>query len=267
MSPLWRDEIRLRIAPGEIGISRLARGVRPVRTAEVVQRIESSGLQWQPALAAVAELLDDAKWRAPHVRVVVSNLWSRYALVPWASELVNAEERATHARICLAATYGSMDDSWQVSLSEAQPGRARVACALPQALIAGIAELTALRGTRVVSLQPRLIASYNEWRHRLPDEGGWFVCVEEGALAAARLDCREWDRVYSARIARDWSVELLRLRTFARLASSSGQSGRVFVHAPPRLRSLAGVDDAGLEWLCDEPQPAAAGATVVTLPV
>jgi hypothetical protein len=236
-----------------------------VCTGEIVQGVESSDLQWQPALTALAGLLSDAKWRAPDARVVISNQWARYAIVPWASELVTAEERASHARICLAATYGNVDDSWRVSVSEGEPGRPRVACALPEALIAALVDLSAAHRMRIVSLQPLLIASYNEWRHRLPDDGGWFVCVEDGALAAATLGAREWDRVYSARIGPDWSVELLRLRTFARMASS-GESRRVFVRAPPRLRSLAGVDGSGLEWLGDEPRPATS-ATVVRLPV
>lgn len=266
MSPLWRDELRLNIAPGEIRVSRWSRGVRPLCVGELVQGVVSSGLQCLPALTAIRELFSDARWHAPHARVVVSNLWARYAIVPWAAEVVTAEERASHARICLAATYGPLDESWTVSLSEAEPGKPRIACALPEGLVDGIKDSCAAHGTRVISLQPLLIASYNEWCHRLPDEGGWFVCVEDGALAAARLGSREWDRVYSARIGQDWSVELLRLKTFARMASSSGESGRVFVHGPPRLRSLAGVDASGLEWLGDVPRPAA-GATVVRLPV
>lgn len=122
---------------------------------------------------------------------------------------------------------------------------------------------------RLVSLQPLLVSAYNEWRHRLPAEGGWFVCVEDGALTAARLSADAWDRVYAARIGADWSRELLRLRAFARVASSSSESGRVFVHAPPRFRSLASVEDPGLEWLstADDTQPGDSIATVVRLPV
>lgn len=233
---------------------------------EFVQSVESSGLQWQPALAALQGLLKDPKWHTPHARVVVSNLWARYAIVAWEPQLVTPEEHLAHARICLAATYGNMDESWRVTLSEAEAGKPRIACALPEGLIAHLKELTSAHEIRVISLQPQLIAAYNEWRERLPDEGAWFVSVEDGALVAARLGHRDWDRVYCARIGPDWSVELLRLKTFARMASSSGEAGRVFVHAPRRLRTLAGVDGEGLEWLGDEPLQRVS-ATVVRLPV
>ena len=232
MSPLWRDEIRIRFAPGEVSVARMNRGLRPVCAGELAHCVESSGLQWQPALAALETLLGDSRWRAPHARIVVSNLWARYAIVPWAPELVTSDERLSHAGICLAATYGSMDDSWRVSLGEAEPGKSRVACALPEGLIAGLTELMSAHDLKVVSLQPLLIAAYNEWRHQLPEEGGWLVCIEDGALAAARLGARDWDRVYSARIGPNWSVELLRLRTFARMASSSGEAAQAGRRGP-----------------------------------
>lgn len=233
---------------------------------EFAQNVESSGLQWQPAFSVLEKLLSDSRWRAPNARVVLSNLWARYAIVPWTPELVTTEECLSHARICLAATYGNLDDGWHVSLSEAEPGKSRVACAIPGGLLARLSELMTAHDMRLVSLQPLLISSYNEWRQRLPDEGGWFVCIEDGSLAAVKVGVGEWDRIYAARIGEDWSVELLRLRTFARMASSSGSAGRVFVLAPPRLRSLAGLDSAGLEWLGDD-TPHAASATIVTLPV
>jgi hypothetical protein len=266
VSPLWRDETRIWIAPGEIRISRFNRGVRPTPAGEVTRRVESSGLQWQPALSAIESLLQDAQWCAKNVQVVISNLWTRYAIVPWAPDVVSGEERGAYARICLSQIYGTVDDTWRVTLSESQTGRASVACAVPEALIGSLRVLLNARGLRLASLQPLLIASYNQWVRRIPDGPAWFVCVEEGALTAARLAIGEWDRVYAARIGQDWSVELLRLQAFARMASSPGASVRVFVHAPARLRELAGVDESGLEWLSDEPsQPAS--ATVVRLPV
>jgi hypothetical protein len=94
-----------------------------------------------------------------------------------------------------------------------------------------------------------LIDAHNRWRDRLPESAGWFVHVEDGALAAARLAHAGWDRVYTARIGTDWGVELSRLRMFARLAAQGSDGNRVFVDAPARLRRLAADCDPDIEWL------------------
>ena len=105
-------------------------------------------------------------------------------------------------------------------------------------------------------MQPALIAAHNRWRDRLPQSAGWFVHVEDGALAAARLAQTGWDRVYTARIGADWAMELSRLRTFARLAAQTSASSRVFVDAPARLRRIAARCEPDIEWL-EAAEPAA----------
>jgi hypothetical protein len=249
VSPLWRDEIRVRLAPSEVHIRRMRRGARPVCAAEITRFIESAPGEWHPAIAALNACLGDSEWRGAHARVVVSNLWARYAIVPWSDTLTSDAERVAHARICLAETYGNTGQDWRVCLGNTAPGEARVACAIPEGLLADLRETLALHGTRMLAVQPALIAAYNRCRDQLPENAGWFVNIEAGALAAARLVPDGWDRVYSARIGADWAMELMRLKTFARLASRNGGNGRVFVDAPARLRRLAGASDPAIEWL------------------
>jgi hypothetical protein len=102
------------------------------------------------------------------------------------------------------------------------------------------------------SLQPQLISAYNHWRGQLPDGGAWFVSIEQGTLAAARLARGGWDRVHSVRIGADWAIELRRLQTFGRLANNSAQEGSVYVDAPAGLRIAAGPSATDLVWLEEE---------------
>ncbi len=102
------------------------------------------------------------------------------------------------------------------------------------------------------SLQPQLVSAYNHWRGKLPDGGAWFVSIEQGTLAAARLTRGGWDRVHSVRIGADWAIELRRLQTFGRLANNSAQEGSVFVDAPAGLRIAAGANAGDLVWLEEE---------------
>jgi hypothetical protein len=217
--------------------------------------VDAVSLDWQPALADLDACLAESEWQGARARVVVSNLWTRYAIVPWSDTLANDEERRAHACICLAETYGAMGPEWHVRFSDGEPGQARIACAIHEGLLAGLRTTIAARRGRVLSVQPALIAAHNRWRDRLPQATGWFVHVEDGALAAARLVATGWDRVYTARIGADWGIELSRLRTFARLAAQSSASSRVLVDAPARLRRLAAACEPDIEWL-EAPEPA-----------
>lgn len=266
MSPLWRDEIAILLAPRRVALTRMSRGIRPHCAGETNLRVESgSHIDWRPALAVLHSLLADTAWQRANARVVISDHWARYAIVPWSDEISNDEERLAYSRICLANIYGKVADQWQVNVSEAAPGEARVACAIPETLLGEIrATLEAYR-LPLVSAQPQLIAAYNVWRARLPDANGWFVAIDEGTLTAARLVRGSWDRVYSARIGTDWMVELQRLKTFGRLAAQDGENGRVYVDAPFWLRKLAGDSDTGIEWLVDERIESAASDDLAVL--
>lgn len=259
MSPLWRDETEVWIAPGEVALRRMRRGIHPACVAEKTRTVDADSMDWRPALAVLDACLAESEWQGARARLVVSNLWARYAVVPWSDTLANEEERCTHASICLAESYGAMGPEWHVCLGEGEPGQARIACAIHQGLLAGLRSTLAARRGRVLSLQPALIAAHNRWRDRLPESTGWFVHVEDGALAAARLAQAGWDRVYTARIGADWAMELSRLRTFARLAAQSTGSSRVFVDAPARLRRLASRCESDIEWL-EAAEPAASVA-------
>lgn len=266
MSPRWRDEIAVLFAPGQLVLTRMQRGIRPRRVNDTRRNVEQFVLtDWRPALAVLDACLGEPAWQGANVRVVLSNHWARYAIVPWANEITGDDERLAHARICLAKIYGNLTDQWRVGLSEAPPGEARVACAIHADLLDGLRTTVAAYGSRLISVQPQLIVSYNGWLRQLGDATGWFVNIDEGALAAARLQAGGWDRVYSARIGTNWTLELDRLRTFGRLAARDSDYCRVFVAAPDWLRELAHAADDGIDWLHDDDAGTGAGAEVSVL--
>ena len=250
MLPLWRDEVSIHLAPRRLALVRMSRGLKPRRLAAFEVTVEAGDPgSWRPALTALGRHLGEPPWQTANARLVLCDLWVRYAIVPWSDELQGNSERLTHARYALADTYGDLVANWTVRLSDPVPGRAQIACAMPTALFTELSDLIEHRGLRLLSLQPQLIAAFNRWRERLPESGAWLVSIEEGSLAAARLAPGGWDRVHVVRIGHDWPVELKRLQTFARLAGARPEDGRVFIDAPQSLRPKADVDDQGLEWL------------------
>jgi hypothetical protein len=258
VSPLWRDEIGAYLSPHRLCLVRMRRGVRPSPAAEHEERLAASaGDSWEAALAALAARFAEPSWSGARTRVVFADHWARYAIVPWVATLTTTEERLAHGRQLLNGLYGEAIASWDVRLSEAPPGATRVACAVPGELIAGVRAACLAHGNALLALQPQLIAFYSAWRHHLPTANAWFVSIEEGALAAARLGSNGWDRVYGVRIGSDGMRELRRLQTFGRLASRSPQEGEVYVDAPLAWREAAAASDkaaagGGLQWL-EEP--------------
>ncbi len=253
MSPLWRDEIGLFMAPKRVVMARMKRGVRPVNVAERNIAVDTREThQWEAAIATLEHCLEDEIWHEANVRLVLADHWARYVIVPWSDELSSEAERMQHARLCMANTFGDIVSQWTVTVSESAPGTAQVACAIPSALLERIRMLTEPRGLRIKSVQPHLIAAFNGWRARLPRGGAWFVTLDEGSLAAAHFTATQWDCVRSVRIGDDWEVELKRLQTFGRLARTSAEGSKVYVDAPQWLRNQANGAHQDFEWLTEE---------------
>jgi hypothetical protein len=258
VSPLWRDEIGIHLSPSRVCMVRLRRGLRPALVARDELTIslpdpkQELGVGWSAALAAIDELLANATWRKAALRVVVADCWVRYAIVPWAADLTSSRERLGHGRRLIESIYGEAVRGWETRLSCAPPETARVACSIPCELLAQILALSFKHSARICSLQPQLIVAYENWRHRLPAVGSWFVTVGDGTLAAARLGKDCWDRVYSVRIGPDWTRELKRLQTFGRLSARTAGDSKVFVDAPQAWQEVAGPDGQDLVWLQDD---------------
>jgi hypothetical protein len=237
----------------------MRRGPRPRPVAEHEERFANvRGDAWEAPLRALAAALGEPAWSRARTRVVLADHWARYVIVPWVRALWSDEERLAYGRQLLSTAYGEAIASWDVRISEAPPHAPRVACAMPAELVGGVREACAAQGGTLVSLQPQLIDAYAVWRRRLLQSNFWFVSIEQGSLAAARLSSRGWDRVHSVRIGADWVRELKRLQTFGRLARNSPEEGQVYVDAPHSWRELARdampeADIGELQWL-EEPQ-------------
>ena len=262
MSRLWRDEVGAYLSPHRLCLLRMRRGAPPEPVAEHEQRFENvRDESWETPLAAFAAMLGQPPWRAARTRVVLADHWARYVIVPWIGALRSDEERLAHAHQLLNSVFGDGIAGWDLCVSEAPPGAPRVACAMPSELVAGVRAACAAAGGTLLSLQPQLVDAYAAWRHCLPEARPWFVSVEQGSLAAARIGDHGWDRVHSVRIGADWLRELRRLQTFGRLARSRPEEGQVYVAAPKSWREMAAAtsvatDRNGLQWLEEPRTPA-----------
>jgi hypothetical protein len=251
VSPLWRDEVAIYLAPRRLALVRRDRALKPRIAAATELAVPSSTFgDIGPVFGRLAEVLTEPTWHDAAARVVVADSWARYGIVPWPAARLDPAGRLTHARYVLGDAYGEAVADWSVTLADTPPGRSYVACAMPATLRGALEEALAPAQLALVSLQPQLVVAFNAWRRQLPADGAWFVSMDDGSLSAVHLSGGAWDRVHMARLSPDWGVELERLQAFARLTRAAGAVGRMFVDAPAWMRGVAGAS-TGIEWLGD----------------
>jgi hypothetical protein len=250
VSPLWRDEIAIYLAPRRLALVRRARGIEPrvVAATELALATGTFG-EVGPVLARLGEVLSEPTWHNARARVVVADHpWARYGIVPWPTARLDAAGRVTHARYVLGDAFGEGMAEWAVTLADTPPGNSFVACAMPASFRSALEETLAPARLALASLHPRLIVAFNAWRHRLPADDAWFVTLDDDSMSAVHLANGTWDRVHTARLSPDWKLELQRLQVFGKLTRAAGAVGRMFVDAPACVRRGAGAT-TGIEWL------------------
>ena len=88
-------------------------------------------------------------------------------------------------------------------------------------------------GIALQSIQPHLMAAYNNFRDHLRKRSAWFALLEPGHLCLALLQQGRWPRVRSLRIGSEWRDELPRiLEREAYLADNPAVPHEVYVWDP-----------------------------------
>jgi hypothetical protein len=144
--------------------------------------------------------------------VVLADSFVRYMLLPWNPALKNEEQWLALARHRLATVYGAQASEWEVKLTATAPQGARLACATERSLVAAIAERCVSARVDLVTVQPFLVAAFNQINESirgLQRSGScWLVVEEPGRLTLAYLQGGAWMAVRSRRVDAGWRVVL-----------------------------------------------------------
>lgn len=241
MSPLWRDELRVVLAPEQLVLVRLGwamtrRGpIRRVMAKSVVDcaPVTSGEASWEVAIQTLDAVLPRLLVRKTAAKVVLSNHFTRYSLMPWSETLIDAAEEETYARHCFRQGYGAAAEHWELRLSPERAGLPQLASAVDVRLLAALRTVFERRGVAFDSLQPRLMAAYNHCRRTLNKLNAWFVMFEPGCLCLALLQHGRWASVRTMRIGSDWHNTLaLALEREAYLAEPGTETKAVYLWAP-----------------------------------
>ena len=152
---------------------------------------------WHGALEALKSVEITRKSR---VSVIVSNHFVRYALVPWSDALATPAEEEAYVRHHFAKVHGERAKDWVLRSSPGARGAARVASAIDRGLIEGIRTALPKGGkAKLVSVQPQLMSTFNQWRRSIPSSGAWLVMVEPERACVALHAAGGWRTVLNGK--------------------------------------------------------------------
>ena len=220
MSPWSAERLRVGLGAGSVELAlrapwpsaRVLRNERAPFTPRVGEPV------WQAALDALAGTLEGFGARGQRAAVRLSNRWVRYAVLPWSAEIVRAAELEQLARVHFEQRDGAAVAAWTVRVCDGGWGRPFVACAIDTALLAGVRAVLQAQGVRLGSVQPLLMAAFNDWRRRL-GTGAAFAVVEPDRVCVGMFDGDGWGEIGSRRSAGDAVAALA--QELATLAAAS----------------------------------------------
>ena len=166
----------------------------------------SGSIPWQAALDALRDAFAGAPAAAPvaatgaRVRVLLSDAFVHYCLIPRQARMVGGDEQAAYARHAFRAEYGSAVDQWQVALGTDARGTT-VASLIDARLLAELQAVCRAARFKLVSVRPHFAATQAALARRLRGASLWLVVLEGGRISAGLYAERTWLHLLSARAA------------------------------------------------------------------
>jgi hypothetical protein len=245
VSPSWRDRIGISLAPGQVGLLRFSRGLKPelaqseVATAEAEAEDASGGT----AIRLLATLLASEGMSQADVSVTVSNHFVRFTVLPW-SEVVSDQDWQALAQHQFRTIYGDGALEWATTIAWQGPERPVVACAMPKELLDRIDATVRGAGSKLRSVSPYFVTAFNFCRGRLPGEGCWFGVVEAGRFTFGGIEQETWLSMASRRVTGDGAPQLSQMLEQEVLGGDGAAGrGRAFVFSPEQ--ELSAIEEGG----------------------
>jgi hypothetical protein len=201
VSLLSRERLLISLTPDELSWVRLS-GLfsREVSAKHTVTVEHDYNVRRNDGVIA-ALLSETTQWEQDNVvvRIVLSNDFVRYLIVPHNDSVSGSEEEQAFARFHFAKVHGEISRGWDIRLSRTFGGT-RLACAVDSALIAALQQsFPRDRRPQLASVQPLLMAVFNKGVASVPDTGAWLLVAEADRTSVALLLGKTWRAVQNVK--------------------------------------------------------------------
>lgn len=203
MSLLWRDTVRVRLAPHGLRIERHRRGLRPVAMDPVEVTIAPTsdiGVPWAAAIDELEAQLPAPRLRGADLDVTLDGAFARWMLLPWSAALATDAERLAYARLEFESVHGERARAWRIRLGDGRPGEPSPTCAMDEALHERLAAIATTAGGRLAAVRPAFGAALDRHRRALSAPSAAFSLVERGRCTIAAFERGRWRHLESVRL-------------------------------------------------------------------
>src|SRR5258705_3268573 len=204
LSRSWRN--RLQSMPSRLRRSKdlrigLCEELRFLSNGKQLPLARTEPTNWRASVDLLPLVLES--FRNQKASVVIADQFVRYTLLPWSDTLKTHAQWLALARHRFCAIHGPLAAEWEIKFAETAPAGPRLACAADREMIDELAAKFTAAGVHLQSVQPFMIAAFNQVRH-LTGGSCWLVVEEPGRLTLPFIQHGPWVAIPSRRIDQRW---------------------------------------------------------------
>ena len=213
MSPPWRDQIQIFIAPERVDLVRISRGLKRLGKSAQLPRVTHTCTSdpdqsiWEAPLQKFEELIKDKT--DTEVMITLSNHFVRYVTLPPQMDIKKPSEVYAYATFRMREVYGERVDKWIISVSSWDPSEGAICAAINHDLMARLEEIAIRNKIKLKDVEPYLASSFDHWKKQLFGPNVYFALVETGRICIALLTNGIWQNIRNQRILYRIEDELL----------------------------------------------------------
>jgi hypothetical protein len=256
VSRLWRDQIRVFLAPGRVDMVRTFRGLQPRQSPKMalVHAYQPDAVTSDVSLLKLEQMIEkesaSSSLEGAEMMVTLSNHFVRYVVVPPQQEIIDPAELLAYANFRMREVYGERVEDWIISISDRDPYSGTICAGITRDLYNKLEALASRHRIKLKEIEPYLTAAFDQWCKSFDDKRLWFVVIESGRLCMALFFNGSWQAIRSQRIAHSVETELLvALEQEAIIAGYREPVEQVYLFSPEHP-SLDLPRDKGWQFAC-----------------
>jgi hypothetical protein len=188
-----------------------------------------AGEPWRPALSALDDGLRRLGASRGALRVVLSDHFVRYALVPWSEDLVADRERLGFAQVTMREVYGTGAEDWALCVDQQPAGQASFAAAIDRGLLVALDDLAGKHRLRLRAVEPAFSVRVQRHRRVLKQASFCLVSLEPGRMTLGFRGSQGWEAVRGRRSNGAVGDELASVLRQEAAASGTTANGTVYL--------------------------------------
>lgn len=155
---------------------------------------------WEPVVMALGDFLDQPLAKRRRLRMLLSDAWIGYRVLPWDAAITGRQQWESYARAVFQGG-GSRANDWMIAMEQPWPLRNVMASRMPTGLDLAIHEVARKRHLKIQSIQSFFVASVNRYKPTTLAGDFWWVAADE-----FRTVCGLWRSGAGETGGRGWQV-------------------------------------------------------------